>query len=265
MDGPPLSTRSIVQWSTVVLDPTTGERLWEVDPDRVLRTASVAKLFLLTEVARRLDDGSLSADQLLDRRCTPAIADSGLWHRLRTPVLPLADVAALVGAVSDNWATNVLLELCGLPAVQHLTRELGVHGSALLDLVRDPRTAAHPPTLSEGSATDWSRVLTALSRGEWAGPAVSRQVLDWMALSVDHSLVAGALGLDPLVDGRSQAPQVFTKTGSDEGVRADVGLVRGHGRTLVYACVANWDPAALDTPPVLEDFRTIGRWLGCNS
>ena len=89
-----------------------------------------------------------------------------------------------------------------------------------------------------------------------------------MRHSVDLSLVASAFGLDPLahgatatgIDGEAQPPAVelFVKTGTDVGVRADVGIVRTPRRTLVYAAIANWVPAPGAQDAVLASMRAIG-------
>ena len=85
----------------------------------LLRTASVGKVFLLVEVADRLERGVLDPQQPLRRDRVAPVADSGLWQHLASRRRSRSrDVACLVGAVSDNWATNVLLDLVGLAAVQ---------------------------------------------------------------------------------------------------------------------------------------------------
>src|SRR5688500_11044511 len=98
-----------IDWSVSVVDLGSGEVLASHEPDRLLSTASVGKVFVLVELADWLRSGELAADEPLDRRAVPPVADSGLWQHLSTDVLPLVDVARLVGAVSDNLATNVLL------------------------------------------------------------------------------------------------------------------------------------------------------------
>ena len=76
--------------------------------DASLRTASVGKVLLLVETARLIAAASLT-DEPLTRSLDLWVSDSVLGHTLSVETLPLIDVAALVGAVSDNLATNVLL------------------------------------------------------------------------------------------------------------------------------------------------------------
>lgn len=254
------AARRGVRWGVEVRDLASGAVRLSHQPHRLLRTASVAKVFLLVEVARRLHDGTLRSDQPLRRDRVPPVADSGLWQHLVTEELPLVDVARLVGSVSDNWATNVLLDLVGLPAVQQVARALAPGGSMLHDAVRDRRTAAHPASLSEGCAHDWTRVFAGLAAGTVVGPGASRTVLGWLATGHDLSMVASALGLDPLAHAEpDRGVSLWSKTGTDSTGRSDVGLVRGPAGSITYAALCTWDAATPDPRDgVLATMRRIG-------
>jgi len=71
-------------------------------------------------------------------------------------------------------------------------------------------------------------------------PGASQQVAGWLALDADTSMVAGGLGLDPLAH-TSGPIRLFHKTGTDDGVRADVGHVSGPSGSCSYAVLAHWD------------------------
>jgi len=233
------------------------------DPDRLLRTASVGKVFLLVEVADRLERGLLDPAHAVRRDRVAPVADSGLWQHLSTVELPVVDVASLVGAVSDNWATNALLDLVGLDAVRERARTLAPGGSMLHDLVRDERGPHHPPTLSEGCASDWVSLMAGLEAGTVVSQAVSAHVLAWLAVGVDLSMVASALHLDPLAHtAADQGPDgvlLWNKTGTDSSARADVGVVRGPAGPVAYAALCTW-PRGDDRPraAVMAAMREIG-------
>jgi beta-lactamase class A len=73
-----------VSWSIALSTGVTHQ------PGRVLRTASVGKLLLLMETARRITAGELDPDEPLPRDPRLAVADSGLWQHLSTAALPIA-------------------------------------------------------------------------------------------------------------------------------------------------------------------------------
>ena len=228
------------RWSIDIRDPSGGSR--HHAPQRLLRTASVGKVFLLVEVADRLERGAIDPQQPLRRDRVAPVADSGLWQHLASEALPVSDAACLVGAVSDNWATNALLDLVGLSPVQARARDLAPGGSLLHDLVRDARGPDHPPTLSEGCAADWAGLFADLAAGSVVSPAVSATVLSWLATGTDLSMVASALDLDPLAHAEpDRGVRLWNKTGTDSSARADVGVVRGPAGQVSYAAICNWD------------------------
>ena len=234
----PLDDVSAVEWSAAVLDAATGSLLAARSPDRVLPTASVGKILLLLEVARRLADGRLDPTRPLPRTEEEPVTDSGLWQHLRADALPAEDLAVLTAAVSDNLATNVLLREVGLDAVASVGPSLGVPTLRLLDRVRDVRTAEDPPTLSEGSALDLARFAAMLATEETMEWALLRR---WLSTGVDLDLVPGNLGLDPLAHVEAdRGLRVLNKTGRDVGMLADVGLLGGRDGVRAYAVVGSW-------------------------
>ena len=71
---------------------------------------------------------------------------------------------------------------------------------------------------------------------------MSRQVLRWLALDTDTSMTAGAFGLDPLAHTEPDRGLTLAhKTGTDTGIRCDVGVIGGPARTLAYAVLAEFD------------------------
>ena len=83
-----------------------GSVLASLDARRVLRTASVGKLFLLVEAARQAAAGELALAGRVRWRDDELVQDSGLWYLLDQRELAVGDLCLLVGAVSDNLATN---------------------------------------------------------------------------------------------------------------------------------------------------------------
>lgn len=251
-----------VRWSARVADLDIGE-LDQLDAQQVLPTASVGKVFLLLTVADHVERGVVDADERLEPVADDAVADSGLLQHFGDQRLAIGDLARLVGAVSDNLATNVLLGRVGLPAVAELTRSLGVTESALNDVVRDERRPGeHAVTLSHGTGAEWSRLAERLDRGALVTGAVSARVRDWLSSNTDLSMVASAFALDPLAHrGADQGTgfSLFNKTGTDTGTRADVGVVGLGPRRVAYAVIARWDGDDLvRRSVVLDALRSVG-------
>lgn len=230
-----------------LLDADSGEVLEFDGGERVHRTASIGKILLLIEVAIRLADGRLRPQQPLAPAPDDAVGDSGLLQHLVSDTLPAADLATLVGAVSDNLATNVLLRHVGIPSVMERARTLGLRHTALHDRVRATRRPSDPPTLSTGTAAELADLMARLHRGEVRSRVVSRQVLRWLALDTDTSMTAGAFGLDPLAHFEPDRGMTLThKTGADAGIRCDVGIVTGPRRAVAYGVLAEFGVVGTD-------------------
>jgi beta-lactamase class A len=249
-----------VQVSARATDLATGAVLLSVDDHVVMPTASIGKVLLLVEVAARLQTEDIGALALLDRSLEDAVGNSGIWQHLQVPSLPIADLAALVGATSDNLATNVLLRSLGLDAVSARTESLGLTRTALLDLVRDYRGPDDAPQLSVGSANELTWLFSALARGEIVSPETSQRVIGWLSLNTDLSMVAGAFGLDPLAHRSAEhGILLVNKTGTDAGVRSEAGVLRGPRAGVAYAVSMYFSDVRLASRlAVLDGMRTVG-------
>ena len=252
-------------WSFCLMD-ADGVVIEEEAADYVHPTASIGKVFLLCEIAERLVEGSLDPHQVLARDPRVAVADSGLWPHLSQDSLPLVDACVLVAAVSDNWATNVLLDLVGLEPVTQRAFALGCVESSLHDRVRDIRTAHDPATLSTGTARELAevarRIHLASCGDSVAGisPAAGALVEGWLLTGVDLSMVAAPFRLDPLSRGDGDL-RLWNKTGSDVGVRADVGVAWTDADAVAYAAIATWAPGDDEKDPAFESMHELGRMV----
>ena len=247
-------------WSVRVVDLADGSTLASLDEGRALRTASVGKLFLLVEAARQATAGELDLAERVRWQDDERVEDSGLWYLLDQRELSVRDLCLLVGAVSDNLATNVLVRVVGLPAVAARTAALGYTDSGLLDRVRDQRGPSHAPTLSVGTAADLSDLMGRLHGGEVVDREVSAMVLRWLAVNTDLSMVASAFDLDPLAHAEpDRGLRLVNKTGTISTARADVGVVEGPRATVAYAALANWRPDDDQRDAVLAGMREVGR------
>lgn len=257
-----VATTVDIDWSVCIRD-VAGREVAGRNADRSMKTASIGKLLLLVEVARQCAEGNLTGTTLLRRDPELRVADSGIWQHLHVEELAVHDLCVLIASVSDNLATNALLKHVGLQRLHDLAESLGLSRTALLDYVRDHRGPDDPQTLSTGSASELSLVMSQLSRKELVSPTVSEQVNAWLALSVDLSMVASAFGLDPLAHAPSDRNFFLrNKTGADPGVRADVGTIGRNAVWVNYAVIANWNASGPDLrESALSGMRAIGTIL----
>lgn len=253
-----------VLWSLEVRDVDLQKILLSHQPNQQLRTASIGKIFLLIAVAEAEQEGLINFDDRLSFDPTLEVADSGLLYLFRDRAVTVYDAALLVAAVSDNLATNALISLLGRDNCRNISRRLGLNRTELHDYIRNERTADMPWTPSFGTAQELCTVMELLHRGQAFSPAISQQVLSWLAANTDTSMLADAFALDPLAHQGPEYQGVVLrhKTGSTDVIRVDCGVVTGAKATVAYAVGANWVDVAEDLRvPVIESMRFIGEQI----
>ena len=116
--------------SVYVRDTVSGQT-FEHDSDRRLPSASLIKLFILWNLFERAEKGELSLFEGHAFNAKKAV-EGGLLHRVSTGAnLRLEDLALLMLAVSDNTATNLLIDRLGIDAVNASIRGLGFEQTVL--------------------------------------------------------------------------------------------------------------------------------------
>jgi beta-lactamase class A len=104
------------------------------NPEMVFPAASLAKLPILVELARQLAEPG-SAYTWETRLEVPAgahVPSDGVLGDLLPGLRPtIRDVAHLMITISDNTASNMLLDLLGMESINATMRELGLKGTRL--------------------------------------------------------------------------------------------------------------------------------------
>jgi beta-lactamase class A len=94
---------------------TTGEEVAR-NAERSMPTASVFKLPLLVEVFRQAEEGALDLDERVTLGAEDVVMGSGILRDFGPGLQPtLRDLAMMMVIVSDNSATNLLLDRVGGP------------------------------------------------------------------------------------------------------------------------------------------------------
>ncbi|HEX7733661.1 MAG TPA: serine hydrolase, partial [Ktedonobacteraceae bacterium] len=108
--------------------------LVSVNPQEVFPAASLAKVPILVELARSLSQpGSVySWETRLEVPAEARVASDGVLAELSPDLRPtIQDVAHLMITISDNTASNMLLDLLGMEAINATMCDLGLRGTRL--------------------------------------------------------------------------------------------------------------------------------------
>lgn len=201
-------------------------RVWELGGERVFPAASTIKLVLLVACFREVDAGRLGLDEVVSIEPGALVGGSGVLAWLRPGLkLPLADLAYLMVAVSDNTASNLVLDAVGIERVRETAAAVELTGTALNRrfLGRAPG-AGEPENVT--TARDLATLLTAVGEDRAASPASCARLRDLLALQQDRDRLARRLPPGVGFGGKS---------GSLPGLVHDAGLLSAPGGTLAVA------------------------------
>lgn len=211
-----------------------GEEL-DLDSSRQFPSASTIKVFVLRELFRRAEAGEL--DLLADRVEMAAgdrVPGSGVIRDLTPGLrLNLHDAAVLMITVSDNTASNLLIDHLGTGAINRETRRAGYTGSHLRG--RFFRSRARASSLT--TPADLGRFLTGVVRGTEVSREASRGMLQILYREHYNTIIGRRIPFDPEAAVRPRW-RIASKSGSIRGVRNDVGYVVGPGCRYVLALMS---------------------------
>ncbi|HET8567569.1 MAG TPA: serine hydrolase [Candidatus Limnocylindria bacterium] len=197
-----------------------GTVLYEERADETFPAASVIKIPLVMALYADAAAGRVSLDERV------AVGEraygSGILGRLGdVGPLSLRDLAMLTIAVSDNTATNMLIDRVGADRVNERMREWGCERSVLGRKMFEKRQGRENLLTPRETAS----LLLRLARGECADRATSDAVIALLRECQDETRLERYL---------PAGTDVAHKSGWIEGVRNDAGIVRVT-RTVVAA------------------------------
>ncbi len=224
----------------------TGETV-ALDPDAPVPTASVIKLTILLEALDEIRDGHASLDEKIVLDKDNQVGGSGVLGLMDAPLtLTLKDALTLMIVVSDNTATNLMIDRFGLDKINAHTRALGLKDTYLYKKVFKPAAAAVPADqpkfgLGKTTAREMAKVVARIGLcqlGTAARPAVpSDAALCDAALTMlrDQFYRDGIPryieGMDSSVSGSA----IANKTGAVDAARSDVALVASKNGLIVVS------------------------------
>ncbi len=194
---------------------TTGFT-YGVREEEAYLAASVIKLPLFLHVLKLSASGKLSLEDRLTVKEEKKMPSCGALTLFTGPVdADIHTLCRLMIALSDNTATNVLMEHCTIPAVNESFREWGLRQTVLRRLLFDSEASARG-LQNTVSPKEMGLLLERLYRGEFETPELSRLALDTLLLQqIGHKL-----------DGKLQGEvDIAHKTGEDDLLSNDVGIV----------------------------------------
>jgi beta-lactamase class A len=198
-----------------VEDLTSTQTLfWQ--PDEVFAQASTIKIAVLAELYRQAQEGKLKLTDVYTVQKSDLVQDSDIMNGLTPGVtsITLHDLATMMVAVSDNSATNVLIDRVGLENVNTMLDSLGLKHTRLRRKMMDLKAA------SEGRENiSTPREMMTLLALVYQGKVLNKEMTaDFLTILSTHkdSWIPRDL---------PEGVRIANKPGSLEGVRNDCGVI----------------------------------------
>lgn len=211
-----------------IVDLTSGDRIERLGT-HVFPTASSIKLAILYELFRQADEGRVKLDAPIAWDPKRAVEGSGVLFELTNPALNLRDHATLMVVLSDNTATNVVIDAVGMDRVNARMQALGAGDIRLRRRMMD-LDAAKQGNENVATPAGLARLLIAIEKGEGLSASSRDAVLAILKKSKTS----------PMLRGLPPGVAAATKPGELDGVRADAGVVYVTGRPFVFVAMTSW-------------------------
>jgi beta-lactamase class A len=214
---------------------------YELRADEAVPTASTIKVPIMVELFAEAEEGKLDWTQKLELTDQDKVSGSGVLTELSAgDALPIRDLMHLMIVVSDNTATNLILNRIGGNAVNARMAQLGLKQTAVMRKIMQTKPEAQTDEGKKPENERWGTgrscprdmvaLLEKLYRGELVSKAASAEMMSVLKRQRDHD---GA--------GRDMNNTVIaSKAGALDHLRSDVAIVYSpHGPVAMAITVNN--------------------------
>ena len=200
----------------------TGET-YGLNPDERVRTASTIKIAVMIEAFARVAEGKAKWTDEVVLTKEKKVSGSGILNELSDGLrLTLRDAVNLMMIVSDNTATNLVLDVLTTDAVNARMESLGFKQIKIMRKVGSGGESAVGKVAENkkfglGMATPREMVLVMekLDRGEVISPAASKEMIELMRREQGRNTIGRSLWNVPLA----------SKYGALDRLRSAVGIL----------------------------------------
>lgn len=197
----------------------------EIGVDEKFETASTVKTYILATLFHEIELGHTSLDAKLVYEEKHFVDGSGLFRNLSFGAeFYIRDVAMMMIIVSDNVATNMMIDFLGIDTINAYIQELGCKETVLhnpIDFVKYDKLGTTTPR-------EYASMFTRLAKRELVSKKASEQMIDIFKRQHYNSMLTKYFPqfmLDTEDLGGEELIYVASKSGSMYEVRADGGIV----------------------------------------
>ncbi|MFB9992874.1 serine hydrolase [Deinococcus oregonensis] len=204
-----------------------GQELFALNAERVFPAASLIKIPLLIMALQAVQRGDWAWGERVPMQAADRVPGAGVLHELAGGLmLTWQDVLTLMIVVSDNTATNLVIERLGVDAVNTWLDTAGFVSTRLVGKLQLPpeqrNEAQRRGERNRTSAQDQTELLGRLLRGEYLDSTHTDLALSILSRQQYRDLIGRRVSCGP--EGEPLY-RVASKSGELSGVHHDLGLL----------------------------------------
>lgn len=212
---------------------------FEYQSDQPLMAASVIKLFVMTEAFARIEEGKLDPDAMVTVKRKDCVPSCGALNYLHDNIqVTVMDLITLMIILSDNTATNVMIDLLGIDEINARIRMLGFEKTILKRKMFDSEKAAMGLE-NYISAKEVGTLLEKMYHRTLISENASAKMIEILKNQrLNHKI--------PFYIKPMGGPAIAHKTGEDDGITHDCGIVFAEHPFVVCFCGNETDVTAYE-------------------
>lgn len=205
-------------------------RDFDLNPDAVISSASVIKVPILVEALRQVRENALSLDTEYVINDPEPARGAGVLRYLHQGIsLTLHDLLTLMIIVSDNFATNRLIDIVGMENVNRTMGGMGFPNTLLRRKMMDWE-AIEQGRDNVTTAREMAGLLARIARGECLGGGWDEMIVKTLSRQQDTRLLGLFL---------PDEAELANKTGGRTGIQNDCGIVAAPGTRYSIAVLTS--------------------------
>lgn len=195
-----------------------------MNADEPFETASTIKVYILAALFDAIEQGKASLSDMLEYKAEHTIDGSGVMNSLEIgTVLSVKNLATLMIIVSDNIATNIMIDYLGVDNINACIQSLGCKDTIL----HNPIDFEKYDKLGTSTPRDYGSIFDRMAQGTLISPSASEQMLAICKQQHYNSMLTKSIPayyLDP-DNFDEEIIYVASKSGSMNACRNDGGIV----------------------------------------
>ena len=196
----------------------------EINSGEKFETASTIKSFILAELFRQVKEKKVDLNQMMKYEKENFVGSGILRHLDYGVEMTVKNIATLMIIISDNIATNMMIDLLGIDNINNTCNDLGFKDTVLHNKIDFDKY----PKLGTTTPKDYGRLFEMIYKKELWSEDLSQEMIEIFKQQHYNTILTRDLPqyfLDSENTGDEELFSIASKSGSMDACRNDGGIV----------------------------------------